>query len=229
MRNVRYMLNLPEFTGLLYGYARVSTEEQNLDLQLDALRAAGIPDNRIFTEKLSGKTTKRPVLDRVRNVMREGDALVVWRLDRIGRNMIEVVLFVDDLAKDQIYFRSLTEAFDLTTPMGKFMVTLMAGLAQFERDMTAVRTSAGMKAARARGVRMGPKHRILDCPLRFARFVEMWKAGDIPDGEMSARAIVDELNAVPGSKVPKMKSHTSYANWKAKGFPGFDQKTMERV
>lgn len=223
------MLNIPDFSGHLYGYARVSTEEQNLNLQLDALRAAGIPDNRIFTEKLSGKTTKRPVLDRVRRVMREGDGLVVWRLDRIGRNMIEVVMFVDDLAKDQILFRSLTEAFDLTTPMGKFMVTLMAGLAQFERDMTAVRTKAGMASARARGVRMGPKHRILDCPLRFARFVELWRSGAIPDGEMSAREIVKDLNAVPGSKLPPMASHTSYANWKARGFPGFDQKTMERV
>ena len=223
------MLNAPEFSGNLYGYARVSTEEQNLDLQLDALRAAGIPDNRIFTETLSGKTTKRPVLARVRKVMREGDGLVVWRLDRIGRNMIEVVMFVDELAKDKILFRSLTEAFDLTTPMGKFMVTLMAGLAQFERDMTAVRTKAGMASARARGVRMGPKHRILDCPLRFGRFVDLWRSGTIPNGEMSARDIVKDLNAVAGSKLPPMASHTSYANWKARGFPGFDQKAMERV
>ena len=150
-------------------------------------------------------------------------------MDRIGRNMIEVVMFVDELAQDKILFRSLTEAFDLTTPMGKFMVTLMAGLAQFERDMTAVRTKAGMASARARGVRMGPKHRILDCPKRFARFVELWKSGDIPDGDLSARAIVVELNAVAGSKLPKMASHTSYANWKARGFPGFDQKTHKRI
>ena len=223
------MLNIPDFTGHLYGYARVSTEEQNLDLQMDALRAAGIPENQIFTEKLSGKTTKRPQLELCRKVMRKGDALVVWRLDRIGRNTIEVVQFIDELAKDEIYFRSLSEALDLTTPMGKFMLTIFAGLAQWERDMISQRTSAGMKAARARGVRMGPKHRILDCPKRFARFVEMWRSGDIPDGEMSARAISDELNAVPGSKLPKMASHTSYANWKARGFPGFDRKTFERV
>ena len=80
-----------------------------------------------------------------------------------------------------------------------------------------------------KAVRMGPKHRILDCPKRFARFVELWRTGAIPDGTMSARAIADDLNAVPGSKLPKMASHTSYANWKARGFPGFNQETMERV
>ena len=112
------MMKIPEFTGNLYGYARVSTEEQNLDLQLDALRAAGIPENRIFKEKMSGKSIKRPVLARVRNVMREGDGLVVWRLDRIGRGMVEVVMFIYELAHDKILFRSLNEAVDMTTPMG---------------------------------------------------------------------------------------------------------------
>ena len=86
-----------------------------------------------------------------------------------------------------------------------------------------------MAAARARGVRMGPKHRILDCPKRLARFVELWKAGDIPDGSMSAAAIVAEMNAVKGSKLQTMAKHTSYSNWKARGFPGFDQKTMKRI
>jgi DNA invertase Pin-like site-specific DNA recombinase len=223
------MITIPEFTGNLYGYARVSTEEQNLDLQMDALRAAGIPDNRIFTEKLSGKTTKRPKLELVRKVMRAGDGLVVWRMDRIGRNTIEVIQFIDALAKDQILFRSLSEQIDLTSPMGRFMVTIFAGLAQWERDMIAARTSAGMAAARARGVRMGPKHLILDCPKRFAKFIELWKSGDIPDGTLSAREIAATLNAVEGSKLPKMKSHTSYANWKARGFNGFNKETMERV
>ena len=223
------MMKIPEFTGNLYGYARVSTEEQNLDLQLDALRAAGIPENRIFKEKMSGKSIKRPVLARVRNVMREGDGLVVWRLDRIGRGMVEVVMFIDELAQDKILFRSLNEAVDMTTPMGKLMLTIFAGLAQWERDMIADRTKAGMAAARARGVRMGPKHRILDCPKRLARFVALWKAGDIPDGSMSAAAIVAEMNAVKGSKLSPMAKHTSYSNWKARGFPGFDQKTMKRI
>lgn len=222
------MMKIPEFSGTLYGYARVSTEEQNLDLQLDALRAAGIPENRIFTEKLSGKTTKRPVLARVRNVMREGDGLVVWRLDRIGRKTIDVIMFIDDLAKEDILFRSLCESIDLTSPMGKFMVTIFAGLAQWERDMISARTTEGIKAAKARGVQFGRKHSILGCPARFKRFVAMWKAGDIPDGVLSARQITDELNAVK-SKMKPIKSHTSYQNWKGLGFPGFDQKTMERV
>ena len=201
-----------------------------MNLQLDALRAAGIPDNRIFEEKLSGKTLKRPVLERVRKVMRAGDALVVWRLDRIGRNVGEVVVFVENLAKDEILFRSLSEDINLTTPMGKFMLALMAGLAQFERDMTAARTSAGMASARARGVKMGPKHRILDCPKRLERFKELWALGYAgPSGTWSANDVWADVNAVEGSKLPPMKAQTSYSNWKAKGFPGFDQTTMERV
>lgn len=87
----------------------------------------------------------------------------------------------------------------------------------------------GKAAAKARGVRMGPKHRVLDCPLRFARFVDLWKSGAIADGGMSTRAIVAVLNAVPNSKLPEMQSHTSYANWKARGFPGFNKETLERV
>lgn len=223
------MLTIPEFSGKLFGYARVSTDEQNLNLQIDALRKAGIPDNRIVTEKVSSTAKKRPGLDRVRRMMREGDALVVWRLDRIGRNVIDVVLFVDDLTRDGILFRSLSETIDLTSPMGRFMLNIIAAMAQWERDMIAARTKAGMASARARGVRMGPKHRILDCPKRLARFVALWKSGDIPDGKMSARQITDELNAVKGSKLPPMKSHTSYSNWKAAGFPGFDQKTHKRT
>ena len=223
------MMNLPNFSGLLYGYARVSTEEQNLDLQIDALLKAGIPKNRIFEEKVSGTSKKRPALDRVRNVMREGDALAVWRLDRVGRSVVAVVEFVEGLSADGILFRCLTEPIDTTTPTGKLMLHMMAALAEFERNMIAQRTRAGMDAARSRGVKMGPKHRILDCPKRFARFVELWKSGDIPNGKMSANDVWAELNAVKGSKLPPMKAQTSYSNWKARGFPGFDQKTMERV
>ena len=223
------MINLPDFSGTLYGYARVSTEEQNLNLQLDALRDAGIPDIRIFRDKVSGTAKIKPGLARVRNVMREGDALVVWRLDRVGRGMVSTVAFVEDLAKDKIRFRSLSEsAIDTTTPEGRMLLGFMAVLAQHERDMISARTTEGIKAAKARGVQFGRKHSILGCPARFKRFVAMWKAGDIPDGVLSARQITDELNAVK-SKMKPIKSHTSYQNWKGLGFPGFDQKAMERV
>lgn len=223
------MMNLPDFSGNLYGYARVSTEDQNLDLQLDALAKAGIPPNRIFTEKVSGTSKKRPALARVRNVMREGDALAVWRLDRIGRSVIAVVEFVEGLSADGILFRCLTEPIDTTTPTGKLMLHMMAALAEFERNMIAQRTRAGMDAARARGVKMGPKHRILDCPKRLSRFIELWVSGQIPDGKMSANDVWAEMNAVVGSKLPQMKAQTSYSNWKAKGFPGFDRETLKRI
>lgn len=223
------MINLPDFSGNLYGYARVSTEEQNLNLQLDALRAAGIPDNRIFKDKVSGTAKVKPGLARVRNVMRAGDCLAVWRLDRVGRGMVSTVAFVEKLASDDIRFRSLCEPMiDTTSPSGRMLLGLMAVLAQHERDMISARTKEGIKAAKSRGVQFGRKHSILDCPARFKRFVAMWKAGDIPDGVLSARQITDELNAVK-SKLPAIKSHTSYQNWKGQGFPGFDQKAMERV
>lgn len=224
------MINLPDFTGLLYGYCRVSTTEQNLDLQIDAMRAVGIPDNRIFTEKVSGAAKKRPALDRVRNVMREGDALAVWRLDRVGRSVVAVVEFVEGLGADGILFRCLTEPIDTTTPTGKLMLHMMAALAEFERNMIAQRTTAGIAAAKARGVKMGPKHRILDCPKRFERFKLLWETGCAgPEGTWSANDVWAEMNAVEGSKLPPMKAQTSYSNWRARGFPGFDQKTMERV
>lgn len=224
------MIEIPDFTGKLYGYARVSTADQNLDLQLDALAAAGIPKNRIFTDKVSGAAKVKPNLEILRNVMRAGDGLAVWRLDRIGRGMVSTVSFVEELANDGILFRSLNEPMiDTTSPAGRMLLGMMAVLAQHERDMVSARTKAGMASARSRGVRMGPKHRILDCPLRFARFVELWKSGDIPDGGMSAAQIVAELNAVKGSALPKMAKPTSYSNWKARGFVGFDQKTFKRV
>lgn len=215
------MMNLPDFSGNLYGYARVSTEDQNLNLQLDALRAAGIPDSRIFTEKVSGTSKKRPKLDLVRKIMREGDALCVWRLDRVGRSVVAVVEFVEGLGADGILFRCLTEPIDTTTPTGKLMLHMMAALAEFERNMIAQRTRAGMDAARSRGVKMGPPHRILDCPKRFARFVDLWADGRIPAGTMSANDVWADLNAIP-SKLPQMKAQSSYSNWKARLFAGLE-------
>jgi len=223
------MIDIPDFSGILYGYARVSTEDQNLDMQIRAIREAGIPDRRIFKDKVSGTAKVKPNLDLVRNVMREGDGLVVWRLDRVGRGMVSTVSFIEELAADKILFRSLCEPhMDTTTSSGRMFMGIMATLAQHERDMISERTKAGIRAAKARGVSFGRKHSILDCPARFARFVEMWKAGEIPDGVLSARQITDELNKCK-SQLEPIKSHTSYQNWKSRGFPGFDQNKLVRA
>ena len=134
---------------MLLGYARVSTDEQNLELQGDALSAAGC--DRIFSDKLSGSRLDRPGLAAALSHLRSGDSLVVWKLDRLGRTVRQLVEFVARLNQDGIEFRSLTDGIDTTTPAGRFFFHMMAALAEMERDLTRERTMAGLAAARARG------------------------------------------------------------------------------
>jgi DNA invertase Pin-like site-specific DNA recombinase len=138
---------------MLLGYARVSTDEQNLALQTDALGRAGC--DRIFSDKLSGSRFDRPGLGAALSHLRHGDTLVVWKLDRLGRTVRQLVEFVAGLNDDGIEFRSLTDGIDTTTPAGRFFFHMMAALAEMERDLTRERTMAGLTAARARGRRGG--------------------------------------------------------------------------
>lgn len=143
---------------MLIGYARVSTEEQNLDLQIDALRSAGC--KRIFTDRLSGSRADRPGLADAVSHLRPGDTLAVWKLDRLGRTVRQLVEFVSTLSHDGIEFRSLTDGIDTKTPTGRFFFHMMAALAEMERDLTRERTMAGLAAARAQG-RKGGRPRAL--------------------------------------------------------------------
>lgn len=140
-----------EFTGELIGYARTSREDQNLDLQLNALRAAGIKDDFIFQEKISSLAKKRPQYELALKRCREGDCLVVWKLDRLGRSAIGLINTINELKDRGVNFKSLTQPFDTTTPMGTMIFGMMAILAQLERDLTAERTAEGIKAAKERG------------------------------------------------------------------------------
>jgi DNA invertase Pin-like site-specific DNA recombinase len=133
----------------LLGYARISTGEQNLDLQHDAFTAAGC--YRVFADTASGALTVRPELEKLLDQVRPGDTLVVWKLDRLGRSLRHLVDTVTGLADRGIGFRSLQEAIDTTTPGGKLVFHLFAALAEFERDIIRERTTAGLAAARARG------------------------------------------------------------------------------
>lgn len=140
----------------IIGYARVSTEDQNLDMQLKALKEAGC--DTIYQEKKSGKKLEgREQFEWLNMDLDRGDVLVVWKLDRIGRNSAEVIAYVDDLAERGIQFVSLTEGFDTRTPFGRAFLGILAVLAQLERDMTAERTRAGMEAAKAAGKPIGRK------------------------------------------------------------------------
>ena len=139
---------------------RVSTAEQNLDLQRDALLAAGIAPERIYDDTCSGTVTNRPGLARALDVAREGDALVIWKLDRIGRSLRHVVELVDVLQKRGVGLKVLTGGIDTTSSTGRLVFGIFATLAEFERDLILERTMAGLAAARARG-RAGGRPRLM--------------------------------------------------------------------
>lgn len=142
------------------GYARVSTTDQDPQLQLDALRDAGAM--RVFTDHgVSGSRTSRPQLDACLDHLRAGDVLTVWKLDRLGRNTRHVLEIIDTLTSRGIGFRSLTEGLTTDGPMGKAMLTIMAAFAQLERDILIERTRAGLAAAAANG-RKGGRPRKVD-------------------------------------------------------------------
>ena len=141
------------------GYARVSTTDQNPDLQVDALEAADCV--RVFVDKASGALATRPELDRVLEQLRPGDTLVVWKLDRLGRSLRHLVEAVNALAERGVGFRSLQENIDTTTAGGKLVFHVFAALAEVERDIIIERTQAGLAAARARG-RRGGRPKVMD-------------------------------------------------------------------
>ena len=134
---------------MLVGYARVSTIDQNLDLQNDALRLAGC--ERIFTDTASGAKGARPGLAAALEFVRAGDVLVVWRLDRLGRSLSDLIVRVQGVQAKGVEFRSLQEAIDTTTANGRLIFHIMGALAEFERDLIEERSKAGRDAARARG------------------------------------------------------------------------------
>jgi DNA invertase Pin-like site-specific DNA recombinase len=143
---------------MLIGYARVSTEDQNLDLQIAALESAGA--GRIFTDKMSGMLADHPGLLEALSHARAGDTFMVWKLDRLGRGVKGLVDLVGDLEKQGVDFRSLTDAIDTSTPAGRFFFHVMASLAQMERELIQERTRAGLAVARAKG-RVGGRKRLL--------------------------------------------------------------------
>lgn len=138
-----------------FGYVRVSTNDQNPDLQIDALRAAGISEENIYQDKMTGRSMERPQFQELMKVVREGDTITIWKLDRLGRNTKGLVELFDTLKNKGVNLVSLTEKIDTTTVAGQFMLTVMAGFAQMEADLAKERRQAGMTAARKRGISGG--------------------------------------------------------------------------
>jgi DNA invertase Pin-like site-specific DNA recombinase len=162
------------------GYARVSTHEQNLDLQRDALNKAGC--ERIIEDTASGGKASRTGLAQVLDLLRQRDILVVWRLDRLGRTLKHLIELMADLERRGIGFQSITEAIDTTTPGGKLVFHIFAALAEFERNLIRERTQAGLQAARARG-RKGGRPKALDDDQRKLA-VDLYQQGKHGVGEI---------------------------------------------
>ncbi|MGG5173175.1 recombinase family protein [Pseudarthrobacter sp. J1738] len=158
------------------GYARVSTRDQNLGLQIGALKKAGC--DKIYEDTISGTKSHRPGLDRALDTLRDGDTLVVWKLDRLGRSVKDLLDFAGGLNNRGVGFVSLTDAIDTTTVSGRFFFNVMASLAQMERELMVERTQAGLRAAREQG-RVGGRKRIMtEAKIRSAR--KLLKQGTPP-------------------------------------------------
>jgi DNA invertase Pin-like site-specific DNA recombinase len=162
------------------GYARVSTQEQNLDLQKDALKKAGC--EKIVVDVASGKNETRAGLEKLREVMRKGDVIVVWRLDRLGRSLRHLIDVMTELEGQGIGFQSLQEEINTTTSGGKLVFHIFGALAEFERNLIKERTTAGLKAARARG-RRGGRPKRLNAQQR-ALAVDLFRENKHPIGEI---------------------------------------------
>jgi DNA invertase Pin-like site-specific DNA recombinase len=162
------------------GYARVSRQDQNLDLQRRELEAADC--EKIFEERVSSRKERRPVLQEALDYLRTGDVLVVWRLDRLGRSLKELIELVGDLQERGVEFKSLRESLDTTTPGGKLVFHVFASIAEFERDIIRERTMAGLEAARARG-RKGGRKPVMD-ERKIALASNLMKARVMPVSEV---------------------------------------------
>jgi DNA invertase Pin-like site-specific DNA recombinase len=153
------------------GYARVSTVDQNEALQRNELERAGC--KRIYVDKASGKNTDRPELTKALERLETGDTLVVWKLDRLGRSLLDLITIVSNLEGRGVNFRSLTDGFDTSTNGGKLMFQIMGALAEYERNLIRERTRAGLKAAAAAGKRGGPRFKLPDRDLEW--LVRNWE------------------------------------------------------
>jgi len=201
-----------------FGYWRVSTPDQEPDYQIAELEKAGV--DAVFGEKITGARMNRPQLARLLKLCRSGDCVVVWKLDRLGRSLKDVLIAIEDMKAKGINIRSLTEPIDTTSPMGNLVMQILLAVAEMERNLISERTKAGMQRRKEQGQRFGKPHYIRDYPKRIRAFQKLWQDDKLKD--MTGQQIVDHLNKAD-SKAPKMNSPQVFYNWRRKGFPGFDQ------
>lgn len=199
---------------MLIGYARVSTGEQNLAMQLDALKAAGC--HQIFCDAgVSGVATDRRELNRLLGAIGPGDVLVVWKLDRLGRSLAHLMQIVSSLEADAIGFRSLSEAIDTTTASGRLLFHVMGAIAEFERNLISERTAAGMAAAKARGQHVGRERKVTDEDAQWAERV-------VASGEMTPRAAAEHLRVSVSTLYRSLRREDDVSSKRDRLFTGAD-------
>ena len=186
------------------GYAQVSTVEQSLDLQMSALNTAGCTDV-LTDEGYSGADFTRPGLNRLLRKLRRGDTIIVWRLDRLGRSLFELLKLIRDLNERGVEFRSLSESLDTSTPGGRLLLHVLASMAEFERSLISERTKAGMAAARSRGSRIGRRPAMTDDQRRDAREA-------IANGSTSVRAVAEKHGIHPRTLLRTLKIEAERAS-----------------
>lgn len=188
------------------GYARISTDTQNLALQLDALKKEGCEE--IFQEQISGSTKERPELTRMKTILRDGDTVVVWRLDRLGRSLVNIINLVLELRARGVNIKGLNDGVDTSTSSGRLMLNIMASLAEYERELIRERTFAGLKAARARG-RLGGR----PTGLKFETVAKIKAIRNLSkDLTKEHRDIYEALNLSRGSYYRYLNMVKKYSN-----------------
>lgn len=176
--------------GKLFGYGRVSTKEQNPELQINALKNTGCHPSDIYIEKISSRKKERPLFKKVMSLLQERDTLVIWKIDRIGRSVKELVTILEELMEKKVHLKTLTGPLvvDTTTPQGKLMYSIIAAFAEYEREINRERTLAGLEAAKKRGVKLGPKFKLTDKDVK--KMKQMREAG------MPVKDILDYFDIV---------------------------------
>lgn len=197
------------------GYARVSTEEQSLDLQVNALEAEGC--DRIITEKASGKTMNRQGLENLKRALRPKDTLVIWKLDRLGRDVRGMWEFIDWMNNYGVELKVLMEPIDTRSSNGRMLTTIFAALAQLERDQISERTRAGIEAKRAAGRIFGRQHSIIDNPKRLEAMRPYYESGAIHS--MRPQEALRIMNAAD-RRTKAIRSLETFRRWRREGFKG---------
>lgn len=202
---------------MLIGYARVSTSNQNLDLQIDALQKAGC--EKIFQDQMSGSLINRPALDLLLKEIRKGDVLVIWKLDRLGRSFKDLINLVNSLLDKEIGLKSLNDPIDTTTPQGRLILNIFGSLAEFERELIKERTIAGLEAARARGKKGGRPRGLSKKAMATAHSAELlYKEGRLSVSEICEQLTITRAtlykylrsrNVAISSENKRKKSHSS--------------------